>query len=87
MSAGKMSERRRHEEIDRRSWLRRAVAGRGGVRLCRWSASGRESRPETAKLSPAEEAEQELERAQARVKAVTRRPLLTSALRAISSRR
>ena len=62
--------------IDRRSWLRRAVAA-GAVLGCADQILGAGCRREPPKLSPAEEAEQELERAQARVKAVTRRPLVT----------
>ena len=61
-------------EIDRRSWLRRAVRGRGRVRLCDWGLRAQESRPASPDLSPEQQASQELERAQARVRAVTRRP-------------
>ena len=51
MSAGKISKRRGTSEMDRRSWLRRAVAGRGGVRLPRWRL-GPGIAAEDIKLSP-----------------------------------
>ena len=50
--------------------------GRGSVRLCRRSLRAGNRGRQDPKLSPEQEAEQELERAQARVRAVTRRPLL-----------
>ena len=75
MSAGKITNGARPEEIDRRDWLRQtalawvafdSVDGAFGQGI---AAANRE-------LSPEEEAKQELERAHSRVQAVTRRPLL-----------
>ena len=64
------------EEIDRRSWLRRAVAA--GAVFGRLDEVARPAMAaEDPKLSPAQEAEQELERALARARAATSRPLLT----------
>ena len=76
MSAGKMIVNGAGpEEIDRRNWLRQAVlagAAFGGVD----QAFGQRIAAADRKHSPEQEAEQELERAQSRVRAVTRRPLL-----------
>jgi hypothetical protein len=63
------------EGIDRRSWLRRAVAG-GALYGCLDGVSGPEAAAEAPQLSPEQQAQHELERASARVRAVTRRPLL-----------
>jgi Protein of unknown function (DUF1570) len=76
MSAGKNGNGGRPVEIDRRSWLRQAVlagAAFGGVDR----AVGQGIAEADRKLSPEQEAEQELQRAQSRVRAVTRRPLLS----------
>ncbi len=74
MSAGKTVNGAGPEKIDRRIWLRHAIAAGaafGGVD----GAFGPGIAPAGPKLSPEEEAEQERERAQSRVRAVTRRPL------------
>jgi hypothetical protein len=75
MSAGQIVNGERPEEIDRRSWLRQAAlagAAFGGFD----GALGQGIAPAGRKLTPEQEAEQERERAQSRVRAVTRRPLL-----------
>ena len=75
MSAGKIVNGGGPEEIDRRSWLRQAMlvgAALGGVD----GAFGQGIAARDRKLSPEQEAEQELQRAQSRVLAVTHRPLL-----------
>jgi hypothetical protein len=61
--------------IDRRGWLRRAVAA-GALYGCLDQASGPEVAAGVPALTPEQQAQQELERAQTRVRAVTRRPLL-----------
>jgi hypothetical protein len=76
MPTGKMVNGWILNSIDRRSWLRHSVAA-GAALGCMNHAGAPGLMAEAPKLSPAEEAEQELERAQSRVKAVTRRPLLT----------
>jgi Protein of unknown function (DUF1570) len=75
MSAERTVKGARLEKIDRRSWLGRVVAA-GAAFRCVDEGFRPAVAAERLKLSPAEEAEKELERAQARVKAVTRRPLL-----------
>jgi hypothetical protein len=75
MSAGKIVSGGGPEEIDRRSWLRQAaLAGTafGGFD----GAFGQGIAAADRKFSPEQEAGHELERAQSRVRAVTRRPLL-----------
>ena len=75
MSAGKLTNGGGPEQIDRRNWLRQAAlvgAAFGGVDR----TFGQEMAATDRKLSPEQEAEQERQRAQSRVRAVTRRPLL-----------
>jgi hypothetical protein len=76
MSTGKVVQGRARETIDRRSWLLRSVAA-GAIFGCLNEAARLGIAAEPRQLSPTEEAEQELERAQVRVRAVSRRPLLT----------
>jgi Protein of unknown function (DUF1570) len=75
MSAERLVDGEGPKEIDRRSWLRRVVAA-GAICRCVDGAFRPAIAAEGLALSPEEEAKQELERAQVRVKAVTRRPLL-----------
>jgi Protein of unknown function (DUF1570) len=76
MSSVKMGPSRRRETIDRRRWLAQAVAA-GAMLGSINQASGPGHAAELFGLTPAEEAEQELKRASDRLKAVTRRPLVT----------
>ena len=74
MSKAKTTNGGEPPEIDRRSWLRQAVlagAALGSVD----GAFGQGIAPAGPKLTPEQQAEQERERAQSRVRAVTRRPL------------
>jgi Protein of unknown function (DUF1570) len=75
MSAGNLTNGAGLEQIDRRNWLRQAAlvgAAFGGVDR----TFGQEMAAADRKLSPEQEAELERQRAQSRVQAVTRRPLL-----------
>jgi hypothetical protein len=76
MSTGETDNGVNQESFDRRTWLRRAVAA-GAVFGCLDDSRGPVISAESPKRSPTEEAAHELERAQSRVRAVTRRPLLT----------
>jgi Protein of unknown function (DUF1570) len=67
----------RPEEIDRRSWLRGAVAAGAALGCGGAGGFGPEIAAAEPELSPEKQAEQELERAQSRVKAVTHRPLVS----------
>ena len=63
--------------IDRRIFLRRAVVG-GTVFGCLDQIAGSALVADEPKLSPAEEAERELARAQSLVRVATRSPLITA---------
>lgn len=76
MSSSKMDESCGPVMIDRRHWLRR-VATAGAVFGCLDDIAKPRSAAQPPALTPKAEAEQELERAQAAVRSVTRRPLVT----------
>jgi hypothetical protein len=76
MSRGQIGHGIGGEEIDRRSWFGKAFAAAAGL-VCNDTVSRAEMAAEDPKLSPAAEAERELERALARARAATSRPLRT----------
>ena len=75
MSAERIANRVGRTDIHRRSWFRRAFAA-GAAFPCVAGVSGPGIAAASPDLSPDEQASQELERAQARVGAITRRPLV-----------
>jgi Protein of unknown function (DUF1570) len=75
MSAERIANGVGHAEIHRRSWLRQAFAA-GAAFRCLDGDSAAGIAAASPNLSPEEQAREELERAQARVGAITRRPLL-----------
>ncbi len=76
MSAGREMTKSGAKEMDRRSWLRRAVAA-GAAFGCADGLIQPGIAAGDDNLSPQQQAAQEFERARTRVRAVTRRPVLT----------
>jgi hypothetical protein len=75
MSAERIANRAGRAQIDRRNWLRQTFA-MGATFGCLDGVARPGIADDVPDLSPEEQARQELERAQARVGAITRRPLL-----------
>ena len=76
MSRRHIRDRISRDELDRRAWLRRPVAGAASLAGSARAAHAGDAAQEP-KLTSAEEAANELERAVARVRAATSRPLQT----------